>query len=150
MPIVELIAQAIETRLKAIRGSYLSRVYRPTQHDEETTLDKQVILCERETENTGYLAGNPPRTIWRTVWDVKCQLADEGNTKSIDRRKYEILDAVTVAICDAANDWYTFGGLATDTEILGPEVIQESGATVVKIPLEVMYRTSEHNPSVQG
>ena len=153
MPIVELIAQAIETRLKAIRGTSLSSVYRPLQHDEETTEDRQAILCEISTERTGYIAGNPAAAEWLTVWHVKCQLANEANTKNIDRRKSEIRQAVHAAILKPSgytgNDAYTLGGYAVGTEVDGPEVVVENGVVTVNVPVQVQYRTDYDDLTVQ-
>jgi hypothetical protein len=155
IPVIEIIARKIVTRLEAIQvaNGYnvnVSKVIRPKKVDENTNEDYQIRIIQADSERMPEMdcAGNPPAVAYNQPFEIEgIMLPSDTTTKSADEFRNEFSADITKALTTPAT-WWNWDGLAFNSGVMPPELKADDGGGVigVKIVLNVMYRTSENDP----
>ena len=157
MPVVERIADAIYLRLSLLEANWsqlllVNEVTRPTTRNNDTVFDRQIIFRQAENIRVPELdcPGNPPAEARQVTFVIHCRInPSEKDSTPADRYCDLMLAEVRRVICSAGSQWYTMGGLASDSRF-GDHVIVESdgGFDGMALPIAVIYRTPENDPYV--
>lgn len=157
-PILEQIAQAIETRLAGVTvaAGYQNTitVTRPTRMGENWTPDDYRVLLQagdpQRNEEWEYVA-NPQVYAWDQPFTIELY-----NSPS-ERDETEIQQLANVAMADIITaltiplaTWHTWGGIAGDSNIsdVSHGTAQDGSWHVTQITLTVTYRTPFNNPYI--
>jgi len=155
-PVSERIALVLFDRLQELAAqldptnTVVSEVVRPTRYATYTPQHNQIVIVQESPEIDAQLshAGNPPSVAWRQRFKVHCHvMPSELDPTTLDSLINNFVADVVVAICQPASSWHTFGNLAINAMIEGPQIIEASGGVAgMTVPVLVVYRTSELSP----
>lgn len=150
--IVEHIADYLAERLEQTAG--VSEVIRPKTRDPFTPTHKQIVMHQSEVEQVPelHLPGSPACLAYSVVFMCSLHiLLSEASATAVEQESNDFLaDAVKAATTAASNDsqpWHTFNGLAIDTQILGQQPIEADDVNGVVLPIRVIYRVQETDPT---
>ncbi len=134
-------------------GGYIAEVVSPNLLDDYSPKDQQVIVSATSfTENPELgCQGNPPAVAFDASVEVICiirQRKDDSN--NVEERLSDFSAGVTQAALSGDN-WWTMGGNAIDTKVMGLEKEVESDGSTAShtISLNITYRHSENNPFIR-
>jgi hypothetical protein len=157
IPVVESIAQELESRLQAMVGSALYtttvvEVIRPTRNGNYTPLDGQIVLTYGSVEPVPelMLPGEPVALAWNQTFVIHLHvLTDEESQEPIDLVVQQFAADLQKAVCITGQDWHRFGGWAIDSEWQSLQlIVNDGGLDGVALYLKVLYRVSERDPTV--
>lgn len=155
-PIVEKIAQAIETALEAVTTANgyqvdVAEVVRPkTRGIDRVPAHGGIVLVQEEsTSDDNYSAvGNPPAVGKKVTFYVAVIIRiSESSDQSFDQASnYFVADITKALMADVHWD-----GLAIDSKIgvEQPMMAEDNSFEGTAIPFEVIYRTKENDPYTQ-
>lgn len=157
LAVVEQIAQVIESRLLAMVGDAVAypidvlEVIRPTQFGNFTPSDRQIILTQGQEQQVPELScpGNPPAVALDRVFNIRCHvMQSEATTDQIDQILNQFQCDVIKAICTPASSWHNMGGNALMAQWgIAQPFTSTGGLEGVNLPLRVIYRVSEDDPT---
>lgn len=158
-PLVEQIAQAIVNRIRGVStiAGYqtdLEEVIRPTRLGTEySPKHKQVVVLQSESERLEEMVSSGSQLLlhYRQTFVVRAHAMPEENVNvPVSQVVNGIIADVCKAICTnpSGEHWWTWGGLAINSELQGPQAVDESDGSVagMEIPLVVDYRHAENDP----
>lgn len=157
LAIVEQIAQVIESRLLAMVGdpdTYaidVLEVVRPTQFASFTPSDRQIVLTGGPEQPVPELScpGNPPAVAMEKIFNIRCHVMQSESTPDVvDQILNQFQIDVIKAICTPASSWHTMDGNALISRWGSFQPFTSSGSVDgLTLPLRVIYRTSENDPT---
>lgn len=155
LPIVERIAAELVERLSLLTAGYsentrVSEVIRlPRGLNSYSPKDRQLVVFQDEATPIPELSrpGNPPAVaILQPFVVVAVVLPSERDPTPIDRIVNVTMADVRKVITRTTN-WHTFGGLAIQSTIEGPDPINDDGqVSGASLTVNVTYRVSENDP----
>jgi hypothetical protein len=155
LTVLETIAVALTTRLEAMVGSddyetKVASVLRPGRNGGEFNIEHlQIVIRQGADEIIDELSypGNPPAIAHKQTFNLRCHVVtSEHDTDPVDSVVNAFQADITKCLT-AGNEWYQFGGSATDATIGAVEPINEDGGIDgFNLPVFVTYRVDENNP----
>jgi len=157
IPIPELIAEEIESRLNTIllENGYafdVSEVVRPNRRGDNWQYKHLGIGIKQGVSSripNLDCPGNPPALAYATVFTLSCICRDSKNLDAAHAtNENEVAAAAVKAVASDGDDWHSMAGIAINTEIGSPVPFVPSQAEFngVAVPIIVTYRISENDP----
>jgi len=155
VPIVEQIAQAILAALDVLKAAgTLSDAKRPLRTGIPVNpKDKLAVLYqddpEEDAEQGSEGRGPVDRQSWIQPFMIDCYVRpSDTSTTAVDTT----INMLRADVEKAMRLTPTWGGLAIDTRIRAPEgfLTGDESAEGVRVNIDVLYRTDEDDPYVQG
>lgn len=144
-PIIDQIAAAIKTRLEITEG--IESVVRPRWFNDDPIGDLKVTLTQGSRTINPQLGfhGNPPVVAFNQIFSIHVELRpSEEDETPIDSLRNQIVSKLRTAIT-SETDWYTWGGLAVNSEIGAARKIATDSGAGVMLDLLVQYRHLEND-----
>lgn len=155
-PVIERIVQLVKQRCDVLMtdvypNSPVVEVLRPSRTISFTPRSWQLIITLGDQDRNDDLSkpGNPPSVAFDAVINIHCHLMPSETDDTPIEEYQNVFYADTIeAITDSGDaGWWSWGGLAINTQIAPMEPIAaDGGVDGFKIPLEVCYRVSEWSP----
>ena len=153
IPVVERIAVKLFERLQVLASGNnpdlaVREVIRPTRNGGFTPQHLQIVFTQADPEiDDGEMRpGNPPAVTYRQRFNIICHLfTSEKDPTPIDKYQNLFYSNVIRAVTKNRDSWYSFNGLAVDSEFLPLEHIGGELDTFI-LPIVITYRVSEWNP----
>ena len=152
LPIVEQIADKINTRLKdvTIANGYnydAAEVVRPKREGIRNPKHLGIYLTQDDPISEGDHQGNPPVTGWEQPFGIWCFIRpDDEDTVPIDTINNQFAADVMKALAAPAN-WHRWDNLAANSRMEMEQLVDPEGVIDgMLVRLTVHYRTSETDP----
>ena len=144
--VLERIADALNDRLETV--DFINSVIRPKRIETAAIDDRTITLTQGEsTINDGLSCpGNPPAVAYDQVFIIAGELRpSETEDTPIDTIRNRFDGEIRKAIANSLT-WYSFGGLAINSQLGAPAVLRDAENVSVSVELLVQYRVSETDP----
>lgn len=145
-PVIERISDAIRSRLELF--DFVDTVIRPKRIETEPVGDRKLTLTQGESTMNGELScpGNPPAVAYDQIFIIAGEVRpSETDETPIDTIRNRFDGEIRKAIANSS-DWYSFDGLAINSQLGAPTVLRDAENISVSVELLVQYRVSETDP----
>ena len=128
----------------------VSSVIRPSKNGGDYNIEHlQIVMKQGTDEIVDELSypGNPPAIAHKQTFNLRCHVLPSDRDTDAVETTTNIFAADVIKCLTAGNNWYTFGGNATDATVGAAEPINEDGGIDgFNLPLYITYRVDENNP----
>lgn len=154
-PVDELLTQAIEQRLRTLKGAgfriAIKDVHRPTVRDNATPEGGLAYLKADTIGNEGQETGGGVYIYRNKTWAIDYFLdVSSKNPKPIDQMQSIAIAEIERHLQGAMSDeqGLTFSGLGHSAELLEPQMIQAADGSLpgVRVSIRIGYRFNRTNP----